>query len=143
MCTIEKKLAENLNEDIGKLILRVSIAVLMLFHGVSKAIDGIGGVKFLVDRAGLPEFVAYGVYFGEIVIPILIIIGLFTRLSAVIFVVNMIFAIVLAHSGEIFLIGEKGGLVIELQYLYLFGALATAFIGAGKYSIDAKNNPKA
>lgn len=140
MCIIEKKLAENLNEDIGKLVLRLSIAILMLFHGISKATNGIDGIKFLVDRGGLPEFVAYGVYFGEIVIPILLIFGLFTRLSAVIFVINMIFAIFLAHSNELFSIGKTGGLVIELQLLYLLGALAIAFVGAGKYSLDYKQN---
>jgi len=138
MCSIENKLGTCLNEDIGKLILRLSVAVLMLFHGVSKALHGIDGIKFLVDRAGLPEFIAYGVYFGEIVIPILIIVGLFTRLSALVFVINMIFAILLAHGSDLFSLGKTGGLVIELPLFYLLGALAIVFIGAGKYSLDHK-----
>ncbi len=140
MCIIENKLEQSLNQDVGKLILRVSVAVLMLFHGVSKALHGIDGIKFLVDRAGLPEFVAYGVYVGEIVIPILLIVGLFTRLSALVFVVNMIFAILLAHSSDLFTLGKTGGLVIELPLFYLLAALAIAFIGAGKYSLDYKRN---
>jgi putative oxidoreductase len=140
MCSIENKLSTCLNEDIGKLLLRLSVAVLMLFHGVSKAINGIDGIKFLVDRAGLPEFVAYGVYFGEIVVPLLLIFGLFTRISALVFVINMIFAILLAHSADLFALGKTGGLVIELPLFYLLGALVIFFIGAGKYSLDNKLN---
>jgi putative oxidoreductase len=140
MCIIENKLEEKLNQDVGKLILRVSVAFLMLFHGIHKAINGIDGIKFLVDRAGLPEFVAYGVYMGEIVIPILLIIGLFTRLSAVIFVINMIFAILLAHSSDLFALGKNGGPVIELALFYLLAALSIVFIGAGKYSLDYKRS---
>ena len=86
----ENKLSCMLNEDIGKLILRVSIAGLMLFHGFFKLFNGIDGIKFLVNQAGLPEFFAYGVYFGEIVFPILIIIGLFTRISSLFFALTMV-----------------------------------------------------
>jgi len=88
MMSCENKLACSLNEDIGKLILRLSIAGLMLFHGFAKLINGIDGIKGLVTNAGLPEFIAYGVYFGEIVFPILIIFGLFTRISSFLFCFN-------------------------------------------------------
>ena len=58
MRSCENKISCSLNEDIGKLILRVSIAVLMLFHGFAKLQNGIDGIKFLVTSAGLPEFFA-------------------------------------------------------------------------------------
>ena len=70
MKSCENKLSCMLNEDIGKLILRVSIAGLMLFHGFFKLFNGIDGIKYLVTQAGLPEFFAYGVYLGEILFPI-------------------------------------------------------------------------
>ena len=98
MSSCENKLPCILNEDIGKLILRVSIAGLMLFHGFFKLFNGIDGIKFLVTQAGLPEFFAYGVYLGEIIFPILIIIGLFTRISSIFFALTMVFAIFLAFS---------------------------------------------
>ena len=56
MKSCENKLSCMLNEDIGKLILRVSIAGLMLFHGFFKLFNGIDGIKYLVTQAGLPEF---------------------------------------------------------------------------------------
>lgn len=138
MTCCENKLESILNEDIGKLILRFSIAGLMLFHGFSKLFHGIDGIKFLVTDAGLPEFIAYGVYVTEIVFPILIIFGLFTRISSLFFALNMVFAIYLAHSNELFSISETGGLAIESALIYLLGAISIMFIGAGKYSLDAK-----
>lgn len=138
MTCCENKLESILNEDIGKLILRFSIAGLMLFHGFSKLFHGIDGIKFLVTDAGLPEFMAYGVYVSEIIFPILIIFGLFTRISSLFFALNMVIAIYLAHSNEIFSISETGGLTIESALIYLLGAVSIMFIGAGKYSLDAK-----
>ena len=110
----------------------------MLFHGFSKLFNGIDGIKFLVTKAGLPEFMAYGVYLGEIVFPILIIFGLFTRISSLFFALTMVFAIFLAHSSDIFVLDENGGLLIELPLLYLLTSISLMFIGAGKYSLDAK-----
>lgn len=138
MTCCENKLESILNEDIGKLILRFSIASLMLFHGFSKLFNGIDGIKFLVTKAGLPEFMAYGVYLGEIVFPILIIFGLFTRISSLFFALTMVFAIFLAHSNELFNLSETGGLAIESALIFLLGAVSIMFIGAGKYSLDAK-----
>lgn len=138
MTCCENKLESVLNEDIGKLILRFSIAALMLFHGFSKLFNGIDGIKFLVTNAGLPEFIAYGVYMGEVVFPILIILGLFTRISSLFFALTMVFAIFLAHSSELFVLEETGGLLIELLLIYLLTSISIMFIGAGKYSLDAR-----
>ena len=138
MTCCENKLESILNEDIGKLILRFSIAALMLFHGFSKLFNGIDGIKFLVTDAGLPEFIAYGVYMGEVVFPILIILGLFTRISSLFFALTMVFAIFLAHSSELFVLEETGGLLIELPLIYLLTSISIMFIGAGKYSLDAR-----
>ena len=134
----ENKLAYFLSEDIGKLILRVSIAGLMLFHGFFKLFNGIDGIKFLVTKAGFPEILAYGIYFGEIVFPILIIIGLYTRISSFFFAVTMFFAIFLAHSGELFVLGKTGAPVIELALIYFLASVSIVFFGAGKFSFDKK-----
>ena len=142
MRSCENKISCSLNEDIGKLILRVSITGLMLFHGFFKLFNGIDGIKGLVTQSGLPEFLAYGVYFGEIVFPILIIIGLYTRISSIFFALTMVFAIFLAHSNEIFVLGKTGGPVIELALIYLLTSISIMFIGAGKYSLDAKCSQK-
>lgn len=134
----ENRLASILDENIGKLILRVSISVLMLFHGFAKMQNGIDGIKGMVTAAGLPEFFAYGVFLGEVVFPILIILGLFTRISSLFMAITMVFAIFLAYGGGIFTLGTTGGPTIELPLLYLLVSVAIMFLGAGKYSMDHK-----
>ncbi len=96
-------------------------------------------LSFLLQGLAYHEFLAYGVYVGEIIVPILIILGLFTRISSIIFAGTMFFAIYLAHTQDIFAISEKGGgWAIELQMLFMLGSTALAFLGAGKYSVDKK-----
>lgn len=127
------------NKDIASLVLRVSVSGLMLFHGIAKFQGGIDGIKEMVVSFGLPSMLAYGVYLGEIVMPVLLILGLLTRTSALIFGATMLFALALAHSDMLFAIDtETGGLMIELPLLYLIAAITLFFLGAGKFSLDAK-----
>lgn len=129
-------------DDLGKLILRVTVGGLMLFHGVAKLQSGIGGISGMLAAKGLPTFLAYGVYVGEIVAPLLLIVGLFTRPAAAVFVFNMIVAVALAHPGDLFKVGEHGGWALELQGFYILTALVVALIGPGAWSIDAKRQQK-
>ena len=122
-------------DDAGKLVLRVVLAILILFHGVSKVIGGVGFITGMVAKAGLPAAFGYLVYIGEVVAPILILIGLFTRVAALIVVVNMIVALLLVHTKQFFSLSETGGWALELQGMYLGSAVALALLGAGRYSI--------
>ncbi|WP_405411124.1 DoxX family protein [Maribacter sp. Asnod1-A12] len=124
--------------DIGLLILRVTIAGLMLFHGVAK-LSGIDPIKGMVSNIGLPEFLAYGVYLTELIAPITILIGWRTRIASVLFFFGMIAAMLLAHADTIFAISIMGGLENELILLYAFGALTIFFTGGGKYAVANKN----
>ena len=47
----------------------------------------------------------------------------------------MIVALSLAHVSQIFTLNQQGGWAIELQGMYLFGAIAVALLGAGRYSV--------
>ncbi len=139
MNNLENYLGRILSADLGKLILRFALGFLMIFHGYKKAMVGITGIEGLVVKEGFPAFLAYGVYLGEIIIPLLLIIGLYTRISSLIFAVTMGFAIYLAHFSQLLEINNNtGGLVIELPLLYMLCAIALMFIGAGKYSFDKK-----
>lgn len=122
-------------EDAGKLVLRVALGVLVLLHGIAKIIGGPGFIMGLLAKAGLPAVLGYGVYIGEVVAPLLLIIGLFTRVAALIVFVNMLVAIGLVHMGELGQLSKTGGWALELQGMYLFGALAVALLGAGRYSV--------
>jgi len=137
---VDQKLASVLSEDVGKLILRVSISVLMLFHGFSKLSSGVDKIAAGLVKSGFPEFLAYGVYVGEIILPILIILGLFTRLAALGMGITMCFAIFLVYSEKLFMLTKNGAPVIELPLLYLVLSIVIFFIGAGKYSLDNKKS---
>jgi putative oxidoreductase len=121
--------------DAGRLVLRIVLAILLLFHGVSKVIGGVGFITGMVAKAGLPAGLGYLVYIGEVVAPALILIGLFTRVAALIVVVNMVVALLLVHTGQFFSLSDTGGWALELQGMYLGSAVALALLGAGRYSI--------
>ncbi len=125
------------NDAAGKLVIRLTVGVLMLFHGVGKLLDP-GKLDFIGSKlagAGLPEIIAWGAYFGEIIAPVMIIIGVLTRLGAGLIVINMLFAVGLVHMGDIFALTDFGGWRLELQGFYLFGALAIMLLGSGRYAV--------
>lgn len=127
------------NNDLGLLILRITISVLMLLHGISKFSGGLEYIKTMLAEKGIPDFIAYGVLVGEILAPIAILIGFRTKIAAAIYAFNCLVAILIVHSSEIFSMGEHGGWAIELLGLYFFGALSLFFTGAGNIAIS-KNN---
>ena len=127
--------------DAALLILRIVLGVLVLLHGLSKLPPP---PEFLITRftqAGLPGFIAYGVYLGEIVGPILLIVGVWARLGALMVIVNMVFAVLLAHTGDLFKLGAQGGYALELQAMFLFAAIAIALAGAGRFSVGGRYGP--
>ena len=124
------------NDAVGKLLLRLTVGGLMLFHGISKLFNPgtVGFIGSKLAEAGLPEALAYGVYIGEVVAPLMIIVGLLSRAGAALIVINMLFAIILVHAGDLFALTEQGGWRLELQGFYLLGSLAIVFLGSGRYA---------
>lgn len=126
-------------DDLGKLILRLVIGILILFHGIAKLSHGVGPIEGMVVARGLPSFVAWGVYIGEIVAPLLIIAGFYTRIGGLIIAINMLFALALVHAGQLHQFSNNGGWQLELQGMYLFGSVAIALLGAGRYSLGGSS----
>lgn len=122
--------------DTGKLILRLALGVFMLFHGYSKLKNGIGGIEASLLKAGLPAWVAYGVYIGEVFAPLLVILGFYARIGGLIIAVNMIFAIALSHAHQLLDLGRSGGWALELQGFFLLTGLVVALIGPGRFGIN-------
>lgn len=125
--------------DTGKLVLRVALGALLLFHGVAKLSGGIGFVGDMLAKAGLPAVFGYGVYIGEVVAPLLILFGLFTRPAALVVAINMVVAVLLVHTSQFFTLNETGGWALELQGMFFFAAVAVALMGAGRYSVGGVN----
>lgn len=88
-----------------------------------------------MSNFGLPGELAYLVYLGEVLAPLMIIFGYFNRLGAIIIAINMITAILLVHAQELFSLTQNGGWALELQGMYLLGAIVVALLGSGKYAL--------
>lgn len=123
-------------DDLGKLVLRLTLGILLLFHGVKKITGGIGFVHTMVVAHGLPPQVAYLVYIGEVVAPVLLILGFYSRIGGLIVVINMLFALFLVHMHQLGSLAPTGGWALELQAFYLVSGLCVLLLGAGRFSIS-------
>lgn len=131
----------SVSDDVGRFLLRIAVGGLMLFHGIHKAMEpksiefirGLLEAQFSKDVA---QYLQYGVYVGEIVAPLMLVLGLATRMGAAIMAVNMGFAIWLAHGKDLAELGKHGQWAIELPAFYLLGALALLFLGGGRLGLD-------
>lgn len=123
------------SNDIGKLLLRLTLGVLILLHGAAKIASGPGGIVGMVEKAGLPGELGYLVYVGEVIAPLLLIIGLWTRAAAALIAANMLVAVALAHMGELFTLSRSGGWALELQGMFFFVAVAIVLLGPGRYAV--------
>lgn len=129
----------NTEQQTGLLLLRVSIAFTMLIYGISKLTFGIDYIKDLVNQYGLPTFISYGVFIGEILAPILIIIGFRTKLAGLVFAVNCFMAIIMDRLPDVLSLNEHGGWAIGLIFIYMMFGVALFFTGAGKYALSTQN----
>ncbi|MDE2182031.1 MAG: DoxX family protein [Alphaproteobacteria bacterium] len=126
-----------MSDDLGKLVLRVGLGVLLLFHGVHKLLNGLDPIKAMLASHNMSDSLAYGVYLGELVAPVLVIIGLFSRIGALLIAIDMLVAVVLAGLTRVLAIGPTGGYALELEAFYFVAAVAISLLGAGRFSIGS------
>jgi putative oxidoreductase len=132
LSSVNKMLA---HEDFGRLLLRLTVGGLMLFHGLHKLIGGVDGIAGMLVAKGFPGFIAYGVLIGEVVCPILIILGILTRPSALVLAFTMVVAWLMADVSATFELEKTGAWAIESLVYYCVAGVALAFLGAGRYSV--------
>lgn len=129
---------QNTQSDLGKLVLRLALGVLVLLHGIAKLKGGLSGIEGMLAAQGLPTFLAYGALVGEVLAPLMLILGFYARIGALLVVVNMLFAFALVHLGQLGLLNEQGGWALELQGMFLASALALALLGPGRYGVNGR-----
>jgi len=119
--------------DLGLLLFRAVFSLLMLTHGFPKLMRFIEGDFVLVgDPIGLGGVVSsILVLAGEVVAPVLILIGLQSRAASVISAFTMAVAAFGGHGHDP--IAKK-----ELALLYMFAFITVALMGPGSFSIDKK-----
>ncbi|MBJ3815844.1 DoxX family protein [Shimwellia pseudoproteus] len=123
--------------DAARLLLRLTLGGLMLFHGIHKATheDSMIFVQNKLLNAGLPGFISWGVLVGELLCPILLILGIFTRWSALVVSFTMVMAVYLVYSDRLFTLAPTGAWIIESAALYFLMGIVIFLQGPGRYSI--------
>ena len=129
---------QNTQSDLGKLILRIALGLLVLLHGIAKLRGGVRPIEGMVAAHGWPTFIAYGAFIGEVVGPLLLLIGFYARIGAALIAINMLFAFALVHMGQLTQLNEQGGWALELQGMFLFTAIALVFMGPGRISVNRR-----
>jgi len=128
----------NTQNDIAKLILRVTLGALILLHGIAKLNGGLSGIVGMVEAQGLPGVLGYAVLLGEVVGPLMLLAGFHARIGALLVAINMVVAIALVHMGELGRFNGQGGWALELQGIFLAAAIALALIGPGRFSVNGR-----
>ena len=124
--------------DLGKLVLRLALGVLVLLHGVAKLRGGVDPIEGMLTAQGLPGVLAYGALLGEVLGPLMLIAGFYGRIGALLIAINMLFALGLTHMGQLGQLNDQGGWALELQGMFLCSAVALALLGPGRYSVNGK-----
>lgn len=126
------------NTDLGLLVLRLAVAAVVLFHGIFKLKYGIAWMEGPLSAFGLPLFVGYGVFLAELLAPVLLTVGAWARLAALVIMFDMMMAVVLVLRDKVFAINPAGGgWAIELEALICLGALTVFLAGPGKYRLGS------
>src|SRR4030081_1138635 len=119
--------------NLGLAVLRVAVATIFIRHGAQKLfVFGFAGVTGAFTHMGVPlpgftgPFIGLLEFFGGIAL----LLGLLTRPIALLFVFDMLFAILLVKL--------KGGFSgYELEFLLCASSLALFLTGGGSFSVDA------
>ena len=122
--------------DVGLLVLRGVTGLVMATYGWRKLTGGVSGFAGFLDSLGIPvpTITAYVVVALEFGGGILLILGLLTRLWALLIAVEMIFTTLLVKV-DVGLIGEQGA-GAELDLMILAACLVLVFLGPGGVSAD-------
>jgi putative oxidoreductase len=131
--------------DVAPLLLRVTLALVMLPHGAQKLLGWFGGhgfegtMGFLTGAAGLPWLVALVVILAESVGALALLAGVFTRVAAAGIGAVMVGAIATVHLQHGFFMnwtGAQAGEGFEFHLLVLGIVAALLVRGGGALSAD-------
>jgi len=131
-----RKLIGPFTPDAGLLFARIAGAALLLWvHGLPKLLHWQDELARIDDPLGMGRGLTLAcALFAEIVCPILVAAGLFTRLAALPVLFLLLVSMLLVHPEWSIAEGQFGWLL-----LIVFGTIALS--GAGRYSLDARFTP--
>lgn len=118
--------------DLALLILRVGASALLLTHGIPKINMLFASPIQFANPIGVGDTLSLILaIIGEVIAPILIIIGFKTKIAAIPAIITMAVAAFIVHANDDIATKEKA-----LMHLICFVVIFLA--GPGKYSVDKK-----
>ncbi|NIJ55696.1 DoxX family protein [Dyadobacter arcticus] len=118
--------------DLGILILRVGLPIMMIPYGYDKLNVFLSGDHSFPNPLGLGSELSYILtIFAELVCSILIVFGLFTRAALIPLIINMLVIVLIVHAEDGF-DKKEHGISFLVTYLTLF------LTGPGKFSLDSR-----
>ena len=120
------------NKDIAMLLLRIGVGVIFIVAGWGK-LTGIEGVQGFFADIGIPlaGLMAWVVALVEFAGGIMVLLGAYIRVPAILLAIIMVVAILTTKLGQDFS-------AYRLDMMLLFASAALALIGSGGYSVDSK-----
>ena len=143
--TIFTKYLFQTNDKFSYWVPRVILGCVMLPHGAQKLFGWFGGFGFtntmtyFTQTAGLPWIIAFLIIMGESLGSLGLIVGFFTRLSALGLICIMVGAIITVHIPNGFFMnwfGKQAGEGFEYHLLVIGMSIPLLISGGGKYSVD-------
>ena len=123
-----KKCCVETNSDLGVLLVRFSLALVFIIHGLAK-FQTMSETAAFFGILGLAPSMAYFVAVVELFGGILLLLGMFTPWTALVLGINMFFAILLVKLQKPFI----GGYEYELTLMLM--SFALSLLGTGKYTV--------
>ena len=132
---------DNRTAPYAALLLRVSLGVLFLAHGLLKLVVFTpAGTAAFFGTLGLPPALAYLVMLAEIGGGLMLILGIYTRWVALAFVPILIGAIVTVHGDKGLLFSNPGG-GWEFPAFWAIVLVVQALLGDGAHILKASELP--
>ena len=137
------------NDKFSYWVPRVILGCVMFPHGAQKLFGWFGGFGFtntmtyFTQTAGLPWIIAFLIVMGESLGSLGLILGFFTRLSALGLICIMVGAIITVHIPNGFFMnwfGKQAGEGFEYHLLVIGMSIPLLINGGGKYSVDVLIN---
>lgn len=120
------------------LVVRIIVGIIMAAHGFQKLAMGPGAFGQGLAQMGVPAaaLMGYVVTFVELVGGILLILGLFSRLAALLLTINLTVAILLVKVNIGLIAPPEAGAGAELDLALIAGFVTVLLAGPGRLSLD-------
>jgi putative oxidoreductase len=120
------------------LAVRIIVGIIVFAHGLQKLQGGPANFGGLLSQLGVPapELMAYVVTFVELVGGALLIVGLLSRLSALLLTIDLVVAILLVKLNIGLIAPQGSGAGAELDLALIAGFLVILLAGPGRFSLD-------